>query len=191
MPAILISDERRDHREDESDDSHHGEDGTQGREKSPRHRRVHSNMTRHSNAHEAVMPAIPDILSGSQRTFVEVSAREPARDRDPIAVDDGDVDSLPTPLGERDHGGDHKQRDADTEADPRQHLSDCGKSIDKRHSLIVEGASFKSCGLAPYSPACLPGQEGRASRYCVVASLRHEERMCHVESAHSQTAASR
>lgn len=97
-------------------------------------------MIRVTGAHETAVPFVVHRFPRSDRAFVKVSACEPPRDRDTITIDERDVDSIPSPFGDRDHSGDHEEWDADTEANPRQHLADRGKSVDRLHALIVEAS---------------------------------------------------
>lgn len=94
-----------------------------------------------ANAHEAFVPVIPGVLSGPERTFSEVASGEPPQSRLPVALDDGEVNRLPAPLGEGDHPGDDEQRDAESESDPRYDLTDDGNGVYRVHLLILEGAS--------------------------------------------------
>lgn len=97
-------------------------------------------MIRITRAHEAAMPFVIRRFPRRDPAFVKVAPGEPPRDRDTIAIDERDIDPIPSAFGERDHSGDHEERDAETEANPRQHLADRGKSVDRLHALIVEAS---------------------------------------------------
>ncbi|PJI53510.1 hypothetical protein CTI14_27460 [Methylobacterium radiotolerans] len=84
-------------------------------------------------------------LAAAQRSLVEVAAREPASGGAAVPIDHGDLDGDPLPLDEPDQQSHDEERDSDAEADPGQHLTDDGQSLDEVHGSIVERGRGAHC----------------------------------------------